>query len=1079
MVNLSIPCKSVDTKREKTWLYDQYYIGERDSEKRKSGHGIHHWTGAKSLECYDGHFTCDTMHGAGEYRWRYHDGQPFTYEGYFFNNNMHGYGVMSFPDGRTFRGLFINNTRWGPGIQSHAAMNEDVGLWCGNQLIRLAWKPSTPSITPDFMINAVGKTIVEFHRRLLATKIKVIGKSNSALDLLKECGADPVSAVEKWHKLYPKHCTDIASPMCHVQQFEYDYYEKNTQYKLEEVNQIPYFEDTQTSDTEQNNIYYAWNNNNVTINMMKHSYQHEEQRDQSQIDLSSILSGPRRMFKSAGKHEADCRALLLTSYLGYIVNVAQLINKENVHPNVSDLQGNSALMYATCGDQADVIRFLVEAGANVNAFNDTCCTPLGIALMRYACAINDIPPNSMVQALIPPPVIPTPPIEESKVFEWNIIRDQFGQAITSINRTPSKTGRTASSKKVKSLMSIKDQPVSKRKTDASPIKNPEPLNESDDSLCDYKKVYNDANREYSIKVNDLFISPNADVPYLFDITDMITEIENLEEDSKKIQEKNPKKNMSKVIKDTFKTSKVLISQSKDRIDHMSENSLQKFRSDMLSKMKLTILELLANGAKPTLVCCPQPALVIAISCNSPDLIKHLVQYGADVNELYPRLRGYSPLDIAVSRQFTWENLEIIRALLENGANANRSIHCEDDSSDITVTAIRILAPTLLHAVIARKVEIENEEEIRRHLIDLLLDYNCNPLSQFKGRSAIDVAMTKNISLFDVFVRNRKTNLNCVINDTNQSVLVKMFSIPFFKSIGAERIQILIDLLVYGADPLLSCKNGQDKYQNIFVFAKKTLSEMENGPQEKMKKEDVKKPEKPKKDEKLSTKSIGRMVTDDKEDYKQAIELVTECARLVHIRWLQGQLSKNLIETIYKYRHRQWNMILNECKNKKAIGLWLTPHRGIEIWNIFNSTKKKIYTDERVLKHFLCIVTFLAWRFYNPKKNDFTPWSKVTTIVKDLIEKDVLYLLKENNSINKTIEDIPWKCSFVKPELDRAEKKFKICFECALPLNENKLTCNICKMISFCSLECLKENVGRANCHPCSNDLILKHFPSLD
>lgn len=80
---------------------------------------------------------------------------------------------------------------------------------------------------------------------------------------------------------------------------------------------------------------------------MKHSYQQEDQRDFFQIDLTSILSGPRTLFKSAGKHEADCRALLLTSYLGYIVNVAQLINKENVNPNVSDLQGNSAVMYAT------------------------------------------------------------------------------------------------------------------------------------------------------------------------------------------------------------------------------------------------------------------------------------------------------------------------------------------------------------------------------------------------------------------------------------------------------------------------------------------------------------------------------------------------------------------------------------------------------------------------------------------------------------------------------------------------------------------------------------------------------------
>lgn len=132
---------------------------------------------------------------------------------------------------------------------------------------------------------------------------------------------------------------------------------------------------------------------------------------------------------------------------------------------------------------------------------------------------------------------------------------------------------------------------------------------------------------------------------------------------------------------------------------------------------------------------------------------------------------------------------------------------------------------------------------------------------------------------------------------------------------------------------------------------------------------------------------------------------------------------NRITVRFRYKHRHWSMILDECKNKKAIGLWITPHRGIEIWNIFNVTEKKIYTDQRVFKHFLCIVTFLAWRFYNPKANDFTPWSKVTAIVKDLIEKDVQYLFKENKTTK--IEDFPWKCSYVKPELDRAVSYLKL------------------------------------------------------
>lgn len=53
-----------------------------------------------------------------------------------------------------------------------------------------------------------------------------------------------------------------------------------------------------------------------------------------------------------------------------------------------------------------IIHFLVEAGANVNSFNDSCCTPLTVALLRFICAQKDILPSGMFQAVLPPPVAP-------------------------------------------------------------------------------------------------------------------------------------------------------------------------------------------------------------------------------------------------------------------------------------------------------------------------------------------------------------------------------------------------------------------------------------------------------------------------------------------------------------------------------------------------------------------------------------------------------------------------------------------------------------------------------------------------
>lgn len=39
--------------------------------------------------------------------------------------------------------------------------------------------------------------------------------------------------------------------------------------------------------------------------------------------------------------------LLMASYLGHISQVAQLINEKKIHPDIADILGNTAVMYAT------------------------------------------------------------------------------------------------------------------------------------------------------------------------------------------------------------------------------------------------------------------------------------------------------------------------------------------------------------------------------------------------------------------------------------------------------------------------------------------------------------------------------------------------------------------------------------------------------------------------------------------------------------------------------------------------------------------------------------------------------------
>lgn len=65
---------------------------------------------------------------------------------------------------------------------------------------------------------------------------------------------------------------------------------------------------------EDRKTYYAWNNSNMIVDMMKQSFKHDKQRDNTVPDVRAVLSGPRTLFNPPGKHELECR---LNIYLMY------------------------------------------------------------------------------------------------------------------------------------------------------------------------------------------------------------------------------------------------------------------------------------------------------------------------------------------------------------------------------------------------------------------------------------------------------------------------------------------------------------------------------------------------------------------------------------------------------------------------------------------------------------------------------------------------------------------------------------------------------------------------------------------
>lgn len=108
------------------------------------------------------------------------------------------------------------------------------------------------------------------------------------------------------------------------------------------------------------------------------------------------------------------------------------------------------------------------------------------------------------------------------------------------------------------------------------------------------------------------------------------------------------------------------------------------------------------------------------------------------------------------------------------------------------------------------------------------------------------------------------------------------------------------------------------------------------------------------------------------------------------------------------------MIFKEHKNPQSAGLWLTTHRCLEIWDVLNTTKKKLYTDDRILKHLLCIV-----QFYNKRlESDTSLTTAMTALEKNTIETDVSCLTTEHKIASKLAQEAEetMKNIYVKPEL---------------------------------------------------------------
>lgn len=127
----------------------------------------------------------------------------------------------------------------------------------------------------------------------------------------------------------------------------------------------------------------AWNNGKTSALMLKHCFLHRDTETYVHFDVAKLLSGERDKFGETGQHETHCVEFLAKCSQGKDEEVAYLLMKHDLNPDVSDVMGNTGIMFAAARDRLPVIRTLVNNGANVDSFNDECLTPLNLCVCRY------------------------------------------------------------------------------------------------------------------------------------------------------------------------------------------------------------------------------------------------------------------------------------------------------------------------------------------------------------------------------------------------------------------------------------------------------------------------------------------------------------------------------------------------------------------------------------------------------------------------------------------------------------------------------------------------------------------------
>ncbi|XP_046742386.1 uncharacterized protein LOC124409039 [Diprion similis] len=826
----------------------------------------------------------------------------------------------------------------------------------------------------------------------------------------------------------------------------------------------------------------AWNNSPISIEVLKHVFKHHKFEKTLSFDVSKVLAGRRGSFRQEGAHEKAAVDLLKACSDGFHKSIMGLISSQNLYPDVADSRGNTGLLFAAARDKLEVIDVLLDLGANIDAINDECLTPLSLCILRLLELIHGV--SNWSDAFLPKRTISEQTVDNDFMTFKNY--EQWHGRISYeslVQRTPKQMDLTPAPTK-NALSEFEPEYFSNTgesgsgtnamnaMTDnAGPIKLSDPTNQhkSIDSLLNKKHAGVQDNHHISVAASQAQIQK-----YIFDMSP-INEIFVSQRESKIGKTKRKNKIGTKTTDNEKPTDRKLLSKSTKPLMELEKNNNNNNTEicAKIEKVRATISKLLQRGADPNFAEVPYPVTIMAIFTKTPCLLSELLEYGADPDITLSKVDHYfTPLLILATLQPAYENALMAKVLLK--AKANPSVRADSDYRSDLMERLRQnrraefldchQGMTALHLLAVRHDMDADKNEYLGTLIKAFYQYGRIESSDlYQGHSPLSLAIFEgNFAAAKAILRSTYVDVNEQLGVDLGNAMLMLESRVLQEILPPELLQKFLELLLqYGGCPFVSVNVLGEDYNQI-EYGKKELIMLSNPAESTTEVKEKRKKaiaSKRSKSSKISTAT----------NFAKSMNFIETVAKEKLIRRIKANLVRSLMDLRIMLLPSENRLALLKEPLFKYAEAWMNAEDLAIIMETMNYSRSNV----QELMRLFVMARIPAYEKMVPEINTLID-NETETIM-----NSIMPLSGPKKNVASAADYKVERASFgtetknfdsivvYPPETDPNSNKFKVCFECLGIHGKVLIVCPMCKQLYFCSQECNEKNVTlEANLHQC-------------